>query len=136
MGDPAALASADRASVEAPAGTGKTQLIARAVSLGTGRPQLILTHTHAGVDALRRRMMKLGIPSSRYRLNTIAGWALRYAAAYPGMSSLPTPEPRGDEWNAVYSAAARVIRSRSVREVIAASYSGAYVDEYQDCTLP
>ena len=40
-------------SVVAPAGHGKTELIARTAALG--KRTLILTHTHAGVHAIRSR---------------------------------------------------------------------------------
>ena len=43
--------------VVAPAGFGKTHLIADAVKLSAGR-QLILTHTHSGVDALKKKLKK------------------------------------------------------------------------------
>ena len=43
--------------VVAPAGFGKTYLIAESTALSTGR-QLILTHTYAGVDALRFKSQK------------------------------------------------------------------------------
>ena len=56
------LASASNAAVVLPAGAGKTELIARATqfaSASAGR-QLILTHTHAGVHALRARLGPFG----------------------------------------------------------------------------
>ena len=37
------------------------------------------------------------------------------------------------EWNAVYEAAAQLIKSGAVSGVIGASYGGLFVDEYQDC---
>ena len=52
MTDAATLLSADRAFVIAPAGCGKTELIAKAVYLDAGCRSLVLTHTHAGIDAL------------------------------------------------------------------------------------
>ena len=62
-----------RGSIIAAAGCGKTEQIARAVGVSEHR-RLILTHTHAGVDALTRRLKKLQIPSGKYRIDTIAGW--------------------------------------------------------------
>lgn len=52
-------------SVALPAGAGKTELIAASVAKATqqGGTCLVLTHTHAGVDALRRRMKKFGVAS-------------------------------------------------------------------------
>ena len=43
------FAGCDRGLVVAPAGCGKTHLIAEAVGHAKGK-QLVLTHTHAGVD--------------------------------------------------------------------------------------
>ena len=56
-----AAASARRASIVAAAGCGKTEQIALATQASAGK-RLILTHTHAGVDALKARMEKCGVP--------------------------------------------------------------------------
>lgn len=123
-------------SVVAAAGCGKTEQIALATKHATGR-RLILTHTHAGVDALRRRLKKHGVPGAHHRVDTIAGWCLRYAASFPKRSGLKSTEPKSsDEWNAVYDAAVQLLGSYAVKGVLAASYSGLFVDEYQDCTGP
>ena len=119
---------------QAAAGCGKTEQIARATQIAEGR-RLILTHTHAGVDALRARLKTHKVSSEKFRVDTIAGWCLRYAASFPWRSSLTCANPRSDkEWNAVYEAAARLIRSDAVKGVLTSSYSGVFVDEYQDCS--
>lgn len=121
-------------SVVAAAGCGKTEQIARATQIAEGR-RLILTHTHAGVDALRARLKTHKVPSEKFRIDTIAGWCLRYAASFPKRSSLTCANPQSDkEWNAVYEAAARLIQSGAVKGVLASSYAGVFVDEYQDCS--
>lgn len=121
-------------SVVAAAGCGKTEQIARAAQIAEGR-RLILTHTHAGVDALRLRLKKHKVPSHKFSIDTIAGWCLRYSASFPKRSGLSCDNPRVDkEWNAVYEAAVRLIQSGAVKGVLASSYSGVFVDEYQDCT--
>ena len=130
--DPQALVNAQRAFVIAPAGCGKTELIARAIELDEGR-SLVLTHTHSGVNALRSRLSRLGVPATRFHVATIAGLGLRYAAAYPALSGLAVASPTGDEWPQVYSATIELLRHRVVRDVLERSYSGVYVDEYQDC---
>src|SRR5712664_1999310 len=92
----AQLASALRlGSIVAAAGCGKTEQIANATHLSGGR-RLILTHTHAGVDVLRQRLRKLNVPRSKFRLDTIAGWCLRYAASFPARSGLICLVPRTD----------------------------------------
>jgi hypothetical protein len=79
------LSESSRCSVVLPAGAGKTQLIAKAVlhnSREEGR-QLILTHTHAGLAALKGRLRRLGVPGGAYRILTLDGFALRFTRHYP-----------------------------------------------------
>ena len=77
------LAEAKRAYLCAPAGCGKTHLVGETVArYSTGR-ELILTHTNAGVDALRRQLRDQRAASGTYHIDTIAGWALRYVTAFP-----------------------------------------------------
>ena len=90
------LASASNVAVVLPAGAGKTELIARATCFASetvGR-QLILTHTHAGVHALRDRLARLGVAPQSYTLTTIAGWALKWALHYLSVSGLRTTQPK------------------------------------------
>lgn len=130
------LARSRRGVMTAPAGCGKTEVIAAAVAHHGGKRELVLTHTHAGVEALRRRLQRFGISARRYRLDTIASWTLRLCRAFPASSGLGTEPPRiEDEYRAAYNGAAQIVRSRPIREIISASYSGVFVDEYQDCTI-
>lgn len=132
--DEDALTRADRGSVVAPAGCGKTEMIARtALSLRAGR-LLILTHTHAGVKAIRDRLRRLAVPQGRARVETIAGWCLRYAASFPTRSGLATAQPVRAEWEKVYDGAFALLDIRAVKEIVQASYTRVFVDEYQDCT--
>lgn len=71
-------------SITAPAGCGKTQLIADALGQHTAnKPVLVLTHTNAGVTALRARLQRGGVPNSAYRVSTIDGFAMRLAGKFP-----------------------------------------------------
>lgn len=135
MADEATLLSAARGSVVAPAGCGKTELIARAVGTTGGEGTLVLTHTHAGVKAIKDRLARLGVDRRRARVETIAGWCLRYACAYPSTAQLPSTEPVRQEWDAVYDGALRLLSLRALQAVVRASYRRVFVDEYQDCTL-
>lgn len=132
MTDAAELAGSDRSFVIAPAGFGKTELITRSIEMTPGR-SLVLTHTHSGVNALRDRLRMFGVTPDRFMVETIAGWGLRYASAYPALSGLEVERPTGAAWPQVYAAAIAVLQSGAVRKVIQQSFSGAYVDEYQDC---
>ena len=130
----AMVCSLQAGSVVAAAGCGKTEQIARATRHGEGR-RLILTHTHAGVDALRKRLKDNDVSSTRFAIDTIAGWCLRYAASYPARSGLTISEPKGEQgWTAVYMAAVKLLASGAVKRVLHASYCGVFVDEYQDCS--
>ncbi|WP_439500444.1 UvrD-helicase domain-containing protein [Aminobacter ciceronei] len=127
--------SVRRGSIVAAAGCGKTEQIARAVGV-SARRRLILTHTHAGVDTLTRRLKKLRISTDKYRIDTIAGWCLRFAAAFPQRSGIDATAPTTPaDWDAVYLGGARLLDSGAVDGVLLASYGGCFVDEYQDCTL-
>ena len=98
---------------------------------------MILTHTHAGVHALRTRLARLGVTPQSYMLTTIAGWALKWAAHFPSVSKLETIQPATqDEWKAVYEGACRVLRNPHLVTSVRESYGGAFIDEYQDCTIP
>lgn len=135
MVEPAALAAAQRGYVIAAAGCGKTELIADAVALRPDERPLILTHTHAGVGALRSRLRSKGVDLRRVRVETLTGFALRFASAYPATSGWSGDAPTGAEWNEVQAGARRLLGTNSGRAVISASYSCVYVDEFQDCTV-
>jgi DNA helicase-2/ATP-dependent DNA helicase PcrA len=137
VSDPAVLARTDRASVCAPAGYGKTHLIGHALLAGPNERHLILTHTHAGVHALRKRLTLLGVPRNRYRIDTIAGWALYYAQAFPTTTGYTKPATAFQEnWPTIYNGVAALLRTSPAKTIVNATYSGVYVDEYQDCSLP
>jgi len=134
MTDAATLLGADRAFVIAPAGCGKTELIARSVHLDADRRSLVLTHTYAGVDALRKRLKTLGAAASTYEVDTIAGWSLRLAVSFPSTSGIATKRPVNVQWDAVYRAASTILQIGAIKTVVRASFDSVYVDEYQDCS--
>jgi len=119
--------------VTAAAGCGKTEAIVRAVAQAEGK-QLILTHTNAGVAALRSRLRKHAVPELDYSVETIASWLLKYIAAYPSMSGFSNPRPQGDDWVKVYPAAQGLFSYSFIKDILQATYQGVFVDEYQDCT--
>ena len=119
--------------VIAPAGFGKTHLIADAVTHSSGR-QLILTHTHAGVDSLKKKLQKLNVPSDKYNVDTIASYALRLCLAYPQTTDWHIQIPNtNNEWQQLCLKCTALVQKEFIKRVLKASYSGIYVDEYQDC---
>lgn len=119
--------------VVAPAGFGKTHLVADAVGLTTRR-QLVLTHTYAGVNALRRKMRERRVPGDACRVDTIASWALRLCLSYPDAAEWAVRRPAGGQWGGLYRACAALLDQQFVRRILKSSYGGLYVDEYQDCS--
>lgn len=134
------LLAVDRGTVTAPAGCGKTHLIAQTLTRhGGGKPILVLTHTNAGVVALRGRLDQAGVPATAYRLSTIDGWAMRLISTFPMRSAhdaglLQLMNPRTDYPN-IRVAAAKLLKAGHVNDILAASYARLIVDEYQDCSI-
>jgi AAA domain len=127
--------SSRRGCVVAAAGCGKTEQIARATAISDCK-RLILTHTHAGVDAILNRLQKQKVPASKYQISTIAGWCLKFCRSYPKRSGFDNTVPLAQiNWDTVYEACFRLLDSGAVDGIIHASYGGLFVDEYQDCTV-
>lgn len=125
-------------SVTLPAGAGKTELIAAAVAkvAQRGGSCLVLTHTHAGVDALRRRMQKFGVPKDQVLVRTIDSWSYDLIAHFPDLSGLTVPgAPDWSMSTEYHRAAARAVRSRAVKRMLQVTYTHMFVDEYQDCLV-
>jgi len=79
----------ERGTVTSPAGCGKTHLIAETLTRHSGaKPILVLTHTNAGVAALRARLDRMRVPAGAYRLFTIDGWAMRLIRTFPSRSGI------------------------------------------------
>ena len=133
------LLAIDRGTITAPAGCGKTHLIAQALTRhGGAKPILVLTHTNAGVAALRMRLDKAGVPAAHYRLSTIDGWCIRLLTLFPMRGAyhpdiLKLTDPRSD-YPAIRIAAAQLLGDGHINDVLAATYDRVIVDEYQDCS--
>ena len=102
-------------------------LIANALTHhGNTKPILILTHTNAGVVALRGRLDRLGVRSNAYRLFTIDGWAMRLICMFPKRSGhdpalLSLAHPETDYPN-IRVATARLLKAGHVSDVLTANY--------------
>lgn len=125
------LLGVDRGAIVAPAGHGKTELIAKVAALG--QRTLILTHTNAGIQAIRTRLKRMQVPRSAVMVDTIAGWCLRYAHAFPGVANPPTDMPVGTQWDDVHRGVKSALSVPAIRRVVEASYDRVLIDEYQDC---
>jgi hypothetical protein len=134
------LLMASRGAVTAPAGCGKTHLIADALKRHERpKPIVVLTHTNAGVAALRSRLDKARVPPRHYRLAKLDGWAMRLISTFPARSAhhpsiLELASPKTD-YPAIRGAASKLLGSGHIGKVLSASYDRLVVDEYQDCSV-
>lgn len=132
------LRSISRGLVVAPAGCGKTQLITDALARHAGsKPILVLTHTNAGVAALRGRLDRVGVRPSAYRATTLDGFAIRLISTFPQRAA---HDPRiinavRPNYEAIRDTAARLVAAGHLNDILAASFSHLFVDEYQDCSI-
>lgn len=130
-----AMLGSTRSFAVAAAGCGKTELLGQLVADQRSGRQLVLTHTHAGVAAIKKRLADMHVPHEKFHLDTIAGWCLRYGAAYPAISGYRPGAEADPDWTATYPGAEKVCRTALGKKVISESYKGVLVDEYQDCSL-
>lgn len=126
-------------SIELPAGTGKTQLIASVTNLAgsLGKKTLILTHTNAGVSVIKDRLRRFGVDPSKYSVFTICAWAEWISHAYPLLSEIDTEIARSepDYYTQCILGGVKLCSSDAFGSVILASYSLILIDEYQDCDM-
>lgn len=128
-----------KGTVTAPAGCGKTHLIAESLRNNPAKkPVLVLTHTNAGVASLRSKLDGLNVETSKYRLSTIDGWAIRLVSFFPMRSGIPPgalnlANPKRD-YSLIRQAAAKLLTENHINDILQSSYSHLIVDEYQDCS--
>lgn len=119
----------------APAGHGKTYSIAQMVSsVEAEKPQLILTHTHAGIASLKKKFREQGIPPKKYTIETICGFLQRYVLTLCKRTEVPNQEDK-NFFQQIVEIAEHLFSKPAVMRIVTQSYSHLYVDEYQDCTL-
>jgi hypothetical protein len=95
-----------------PVNSGTTEpLITAWVFLSTGR---------AGeLHAVRKRLTQLGVPKSRDRIDTIAGWALQYAQEFPKVNRYAKPAHAAQEdWANVYKGVTDLLRSCPANTIV------------------
>lgn len=127
--------------IEAPAGYGKTEeLVKHVVNSGGERKILLLTHTRAGVAAIRKRLDKYYVVKSKYEITTIDSFCMFWCKAYPKTSGFPycMPYQYGNiqhYYVDIHNATASLLEKEWMRHILRYAYSQVIVDEYQDCTL-
>lgn len=126
--------SKDKSIVIAPAGYGKTHTISESI-LHTEGKQLILTHTHAGVASIKEKLKKLGVYTASYNVETITSYAQKYVKSFCPKKDTPSQDIPKEYYPYIIKEATRLIRIKPISDVLTNSYTGLFVDEYQDCTL-
>ena len=132
--DYAEFVSKPKSMVVAPAGYGKTHAIADCLKYTEGK-QLILTHTHAGVASLKEKIQGQGIACDKYRVETISSFAQKYVNAFYCGNDVPEQDDTKGYYPFIIEKAKNLFEITPIRDVIKATYSGLFVDEYQDCTI-
>lgn len=115
----------------APAGYGKTYTIAQCLKFVIGK-HLVLTHTNAGVGSILEKVKALNVPSANFQIMTISSFA--QMLAIPFTKDLPKQEDKKFH-KEVNKSATSLIKKTPFRRMLANSFTGLFVDEYQDCTL-
>ena len=134
------ILNSNNAYVIAPAGHGKTEMIAELVEKGyEGKKILVITHTNAGVSAIKSRFIRKKIDSHKYKITTIAGLCTRWCNSYPSSGAFDkslSPENKDQikgYYSNLYMATKSIFLKKWSGEILNASYGGVIVDEYQDC---
>lgn len=118
----------------APAGYGKTEEIADAVK-SCSEKQLVLTHTRAGVAALQDRMKKKQIRNEKFEIDTIASFCMKWCKAYPATAEVHISDKISEiDYLKIYKGTQKLFSYSWARKVLKQTYSGLFIDEYQDCT--
>ena len=119
----------------APAGYGKTHTISESLKKTKGK-QLILTHTHAGVSSIKEKLKKAQIPSYNFNVETITSFAQKYVLSfYITKEDIPGQEDSNAYYPFIIKEANNIVKLKPILKVISSTYSGLFVDEYQDCTI-
>ncbi|UUM12874.1 UvrD-helicase domain-containing protein [Clostridiaceae bacterium HFYG-1003] len=127
------ILSKHNAAIIAPAGHGKTEMIVDLVEASPGK-QLLLTHTNAGIHALKKRLFKRGISKDKYTIYTIASYCMKLCSAYPVNADITTVDITDPNFYSFqYKGVCNILNHSWIQRVLKASYHSVIVDEYQDC---
>jgi len=132
MVSPEDLLGVRRGVVIAPAGCGKTQFLVGSVKVNPSGRVLVLTHTRAGVAAIRERLRKAGVAQQSFRVATLDAWSAWLALRFPKTSGF-VPTGTAADYGGARDAATALIREPCFQRLLASTYARLLVDEYQDC---
>jgi hypothetical protein len=120
----------------APAGFGKTHTIAECIRHLAGKgKQLILTHTHAGIATIKDKLKIANISPSSYEVTTISSFAQKYVLAFYTGLDVPGQDDSKRYYPFLIEKMIELVKLSPLKTIIQSTYSGLFVDEYQDCTI-
>lgn len=126
--------NSEQSFLEAYAGHGKTTAIADCLLQSAPKSHfLILTHTHAGIASLLKKFKTKNVPSDKYQLETIDGFAQRIVLSQQGSINLPPQEDKR-YFKIAVKICMEMLSSKRIQYVMGITYNGVFVDEYQDCS--
>jgi DNA helicase-2/ATP-dependent DNA helicase PcrA len=125
--------NSEKALLISPAGYGKTYTLSRCLQYAEGK-SLVLTHTHAGVASIKQKLKDVGILSSKYSVETITSFAQKYVDSFYIGDEKPQQEDTTNYYPFIIREATSILSNSTIRRVLRSSYSGMFVDEYQDCS--
>lgn len=118
----------------APAGYGKTYAIAKCLKHTQGK-SLVLTHTNAGVSALKEKFKAQNIPASKYHVETISSFTQKYVHSFVTPDIIPSQDDKKQYFPYIVRTATTILQNVGIAKIITGTYQHLFVDEYQDCTV-
>ncbi len=116
-----------------PAGYGKTYALSECIRYSIDK-SLILTHTHAGVSSIKAKLKMLLVDSVKFHVETISSFSQKYTKAFYTGRDVPEQDSGNDYHDFMLTKARELCSSTLIKEILTNTYSGVFVDEYQDCT--
>ncbi len=124
---------ANKSIIIAPAWYWKTHTISESLKYTEGR-QLILTHTHAGIASIKKKLKKSWISNKDYNVETITSFAQKFVLSFYVGDDLPKQEDTKNYYPFLIEKAIELFKLDIIKKIIKNSYNWLFIDEYQDCT--
>ena len=125
--------SHQKSKIIAPAGYGKTHSLAQCIKHVQGKA-LILTHTHAGVAAIKDKLKFQLVVPEKYHVETISSFSQKYTSSYYIGGDIPEQDASNEFHSFMLEKSRKICATNIIQDVLKSSYERIFVDEYQDCT--
>ena len=122
-----------KSKIIAPAGYGKTYSLAECIKHVQGKA-LILTHTHAGVAAIKDKLKTQLVAPENFHVETISSFSQKYTNSYYLGGDIPDQDASKDYHSFMLEKSREICANDIIQDVLNITYERIFVDEYQDCT--